>query len=264
MRFQGRVAVVTGAGSGIGRATARRLAHEGALVEAFDIDGEAASHTARSIVESGGQASAHEGDVASTDSIRGFVRSVAETRGRIDVLVNNAAVAAADDLVDIDDDAWDRELDIALGGTFRMTREIVPHLIERGGGAIVNLGSVNGRSAFGQEAYSAAKAGIESLTRSTATRYARHRVRANTVVPGTVRTEAWDERVRADPQVLEKTARWYPLGRVGEPEDIAAAIAFLASDDSSWITGASLLIDGGLLASGFGLMDMVSAPRGDA
>lgn len=261
MRFDERVAAVTGAGSGIGRATAHRLAREGARVAVLDVDGDAAASTAQAIVRQGGHALAQRADVASTHDVRSAIRAVAEEWDRIDVLVNNAAIAVADELTSITDEEWDHEISIALGGAFRLTREVLPGMIERGGGAIVNVGSVNARSAFGQEAYSAAKAGIESLTRSTAVRYAPAGVRANTVVPGTVRTPAWDARIAANPDVLKEAARWYPLGRVGEPEDIASAIAFLASEDASWITGTTLLVDGGLTTSGFGLLEVVSAPR---
>lgn len=261
MRFEGHVVVVTGGGSGIGRATARRLAQEGAHAAILDIDHEAASATAAMITDDGGRADAWRADVSSTADVHAAVAGVVERHGRIDVLVNNAAVASADDIVGIGDEEWDREIAIALGGTFRMTREVLPLMTAHGGGAIVNMSSVNAHAAYAQEAYSAAKAGIESFTRSTAVRYAPAGIRANAVVAGTVRTPAWDSRIAADPHVFEEIAEQYPLRRVGEPGDIAAAISFLASDESAWITGTTLVVDGGLTAAGAGLLEAVAAPR---
>src|SRR5690606_32491434 len=156
MRFGERVAVITGAGSGIGRATAHRLADEGAGVAVLDVDAQSAEATARELRERGARALARTADVASTPDVRRAVADVLAEFGRIDVLVNNAAVAVADELTAIDDEVWDREIAVALGGAFRLTREVLPVMTARGGGAIVNLGSVNARSAYGQEAYSAA------------------------------------------------------------------------------------------------------------
>lgn len=261
MRFAGRTAVVTGGGSGIGRATALRLAQEGARVAVLDVDYDRASTTVQAINEAGGDGRPWQVDVADSEGTRATVAAVTEHWGRLDVLINNAAIAAADEITSITDDAWEREIAIALGGAFRMTREALPIMTSQGGGSIVNLGSVNAHAAYGQEAYSAAKAGIESVTRSTAVRYAPAGIRANTVVAATVRTPAWAERVAANPHVFDEVAQWYPLGRVGEPEDIAAAVTFLASEDAGWITGTTLLVDGGLTAGGAGMLQLVSAPH---
>lgn len=251
MRFRGTVALVTGGGSGIGRRTAERLAAEGAAVSVLDRDGGAARRVADGIAGGGGLAAAAVADVREPDQVDA---AVAETLGRfgaVDVLVNNAAVAEADGLASIDDDAWERELDVALSGSFRCTRAVLPSMLARGSGAIVNVGSVNGLAMYGQEAYSAAKAGVESLTRSIAVRYGPAGIRANTVAPGTVATPAWDARVEANPAVFDELAAWYPLGRVGTPDDVASAVLFLASAEASWITGTTLVVDGGLLAGGY-------------
>jgi meso-butanediol dehydrogenase/(S,S)-butanediol dehydrogenase/diacetyl reductase len=130
---------------------------------------------------------------------------------------------------------------------------VLPGMIERGHGVILNIASVNGLAYFGNEAYSAAKAGMINLTQSIAARYGAHGVRANAIAPGSIRTPIWQERVDAEPEIFDKLVKWYPLGRVGEPEDVARAALFLASDDSDWISGAVLRVDGALMA-GYPLM----------
>ncbi len=174
--------------------------------------------------------------------------------GPVDVLVNNAARATDKDLLDLDDEQWESDVSVALKGSFLCARAVLPDMTARGSGVIINVSSVNALGYFGNEAYSAAKAGVLSLTRSLAVRYGPSGVRANAVVPGTLRTPAWEERRRSDPEIFERVAAWYPLGRVGEPEDVANAALFLASDEASWITGVALPVDGGLLAGNARMM----------
>lgn len=230
--------VVTGAGSGIGAAIAQRFGADGADVLVTDIDPAAAERTAAAIA----RARAAELDV--TD--RAAVRAVLD--GAVDVLVNNAGGAVDVAFEEMSEEAWDRDVDLCLKGTFLCTQAVLPGMVRRGGGVIINVASVNGLAHFGNEAYSAAKAGVLSLTRSVAARYGPHGVRCNAVAPGTIRTATWDERERDRPGVLDRVAGWYPLRRVGTPDDVAAAVAFLASAEAAWITGATLPVDGGLLA----------------
>ncbi|MGW6456417.1 SDR family NAD(P)-dependent oxidoreductase [Streptomyces sp. NPDC055078] len=186
-------------------------------------------------------------DVADRTQIEAAVAHAAETFGTLDVLVNNAFACHEDTplLEDQPDDTWHRDLDISLSGAFRCARAALPHLVASGRGAIVNIGSVNAEADFGNHAYSAAKAGLASLTRTLAGDLAPRGVRVNQINPGTIRTRNWADR----PDLLAALARdAYPLGRVGEPDDIAGAAAFLASSDASWITGITLRVDGGLLA----------------
>lgn len=247
-RFAGTRVIVTGAASGIGRVTAARFAAEGASVAVADRDAEGVARVVSEIEAAGGRALGCLADVAVTEQVNAMAARAAEALGGVDVLVNNAAVCSADGVLETDDEAWDRELSVDLRGVFACTRAVLPGMIERGSGAIVNMTSVNGLAFFGNEAYSAAKAGVVSFTRSVAVRYGRHGVRCNAVAPGTIRTPAWDDRARRDPTVFDRLARVYPLGRVGEPEDVAAAVLFLASADASWITGTVLRVDGGILA----------------
>ncbi|MET7903101.1 SDR family NAD(P)-dependent oxidoreductase [Streptomyces sp. NPDC005336] len=251
-RFQGYAVMLTGAGRGIGEVTARRFAAEGARVLVTDLDGERAAKTAASIRADGGEAESLVCDVAERADAEAAVAHAVRSFSRLDVLVNNAHSCHPDTPLfeDQPDDAWHQDLDITLGGAFRCARAALPHLAAADGrGAIVNVGSVNGEKDFGNHAYSAAKAGLDSLTRTLAGHAAPRGVRVNLVAPGTIRTPGWDGREDA----LRRAASVYPLGRVGEPADIAAAITFLASRDAAWITGVTLPVDGGLLMSNMAL-----------
>jgi meso-butanediol dehydrogenase / (S,S)-butanediol dehydrogenase / diacetyl reductase len=238
-RLDGRTALVTGGGSGIGRAICRRFASEGATVVVADLVRERAEEVAAEI---GGRA------VPADVTVAADVERMAAEAGRVDVLVNNAGGGMADDLLEIDEDEWDADVERNLKSAYLCSKAVLPGMIEQGSGVIVNIVSVNGLAFFANEPYSAAKAGLISLTRSMATRYGRHGVRAVAIAPGTIRTPIWQERVDKEPAIFERLVRWYPLRRVGEPEDVAAAAAFLASDDAGWITGEVLRVDGGLLA----------------
>ncbi|WP_406000339.1 SDR family NAD(P)-dependent oxidoreductase [Streptomyces sp. NBC_00829] len=250
-RFEGYGVLITGAARGIGEATARRLAAEGARVMVTDLDAERAAKTAKDIAG----ADSTGCDVGDRAAVEAAVGHAVERFGALDVLVNNAFSCSPDTplLEDQPDETWGRDLDTTLTGAFRCARAALPHLAASGRGAIVNIGSVNAEQDFGNHAYSAAKAGLASLTRTLAGDAAPRGVRVNQVNPGTVRTPSWAGREAR----LDALARVYPLGRVGEPEDIAAAVAFLASRDAAWITGTTLRVDGGLLAVNTSFADVV-------
>ncbi|HEX5567787.1 MAG TPA: SDR family NAD(P)-dependent oxidoreductase [Streptomyces sp.] len=252
-RFGEHTALVTGAGRGIGAAVCHRLAAEGARVLVTDADGERAERTAEAVREAGGHAEAAVCDVGDPASAEAAVARAVDLFGGLDVLVNNAYAIHPDPprFEDFSEEEWQRDLDITLTGAFRCARAALPRLAAAPGrrGAIVNIGSVNGERDFGGHAYSAAKAGLASLTRTLAGHAAPRGVRVNLVAPGTIATPAWEGREA----VLERVAREYPLGRVGRPDDIAAAVAFLASADAAWITGVTLPVDGGLLVGNLGL-----------
>ena len=253
MRFSERVVVVTGSGSGIGEVMAQRFASEGASVVVCDRIGEKAESVATKIGAAGGSAIATETDVSVGLQVDAMVTRAEQAYGRVNVLVNNAAVADSDGLLVTDEEAWDRELAVVLKSAFLCSKRVLPGMIERRRGAIVNIASVNGISYFGNEPYSAAKAGMINLAQAIAVRYGPYGIRANAIAPGSIRTPIWQERIDREPEVFERIVKWYPLGRVGEPEDVANAALFLASDDAAWITGTVLRVDGGLLA-GNGLM----------
>ncbi|MFI1414165.1 SDR family NAD(P)-dependent oxidoreductase [Streptomyces sp. NPDC020707] len=252
-RFDDHAVLITGAGQGIGEATAHRFAEEGASVLVTDRDKARAERVAAAIRDSGGTAVSYACDVADPAAVDGAVGTAVDTFGRLDVLVNNAYACHPDpgSFEEQEDGPWYEDFEITLHGAYRCIRAALPHLVAAGGrGAIVSIGSVNAERHFGSHAYSAAKAALASLTRTVAVESAPRGVRVNLVEPGTIRTHAWDGRA----EVLERAAGHYPLGRVGEPADIASAVAFLASADASWITGVTLPVDGGLLVSNLGML----------
>lgn len=240
-RLADQVALVFGAGHGIGRAVAHRLLAEGAQVMAADLDADALAQTLQGYDQE--RVLALECDVTNRESVDAAVQAGVAWAGGLDIVAN--VVGKADphpDLAEMTDEVWTAELDVNLTGVMRCIRAALPHLEARGGGAIVSIGSVNGLTAFGSEPYSAAKAGLSSLTRNLAVDLGPRGIRINVIAPGTVRTRVWqgkDERVA-------RMAGLAPLGRIGEPEDVAAALAFLVSDDASWITGVTLPVDGGM------------------
>jgi meso-butanediol dehydrogenase / (S,S)-butanediol dehydrogenase / diacetyl reductase len=255
MRFAGKTVAITGGGGGIGTALVRRFADEGARVRCVDIDPERARASAAG---AGRDAEAVVADVTVAADVG---RALA---GQVDVLVNNALSATSDNLVTVEEEAWRRDLDGTLTSAFLCTRAVLPGMIERGAGAIVNVASVNGLGYYGNEAYSAGKAGLINLTRSVAARYGRHGVRANAVAPGTIRTAVWDERLAREPDLLTRLARWYPLGRIGTPDEVAACVLFLASDEASFVTGATLTVDGGLTSGQVRMADELLVESRDA
>ena len=246
-----RVALVTGGGSGIGRATALLFAREGATVVAADKIGERAEETARLVTEAGGQAIGTRADVSVAADVATMVEAAVGAFGRVDLLVNNAGLSVGDTVLDFDEAAWDLNFDVVLKSVYLCSRAVLPGMVERRRGAICNIGSVNGVFAVGESAYAAAKAGMISLTANMANHFGKDGVRVNCVAPGSIRTPIWSERLAKDPGVFERLADWYPLGRVGEAEDVAQACLFLCSDAASWITGVTLPVDGGLTAGNF-------------
>ncbi len=253
MKLQDKVAFVTGGGSGIGRAICQLFAQEGATIVAADLIPERATETAELVTNAGGVALGLEIDVADAGKVKAAVDQAVDRFGRIDVLVNNAGLSVGDRITDFDEAMWDLNVDVVLKGVYLCSREVIPGMAERHSGVILNIGSINGLMAIGESAYSAAKAGMVNLTQNLAIHYGDDGIRVNLIAPGTIRTPIWDERLKAEPTAFEQLTPWYPLGRVGEPEDVAKAALFLCSDDASWITGAILPVDGGISAGNYRL-----------
>ncbi len=249
-RFQDRTVLITGAAGGLGSAAARRFAVEGARLALLDRDGPAVAQLAERCVAEGWIALALEVDVADEQSVAAAIAAAEAHFGQIDVLFNNAGVGSRDlSIVETPADHWEEVLAINLRGVFLGCKYGVPALMRAGGGAIVNMGSSTGRhdTITGGAAYMASKAAVEALTKSLALQVAPYGIRANTICPGIIQTGlSFRQQERGDAATFfAEFAERIPLGRVGQPEDVAAAVAFLASDQARHITGASLLIDGG-------------------
>lgn len=248
MRLTNRVALVTGSGSGIGQAIAQTFAINEAKVVIADRYLDRAEGVAQVIRNAGGDALALKADVSSQVEVNAMAQAAIAHYGKIDILVNNAGLSVGSDIIEIDEPTWDLNINVVLKSVYLCSKAILPTMIANRQGAIVNISSVNGLTGIGEEAYSAAKAAIINLTQNMAVRYGRYNVRANVICPGTIQTPIWAERVAKEPDVFEKLAKWYPMGRVGQPQDVAHAALFLVSDDASWITGVTLNVDGGLMA----------------
>lgn len=252
MTLNGKPTIVTGAASGIGRATAVRLGRGGATVIVADVDREGGRETVRAIEDHGGTAAFIETDITETADVRSLVDATVEEYGTLDVLVNNAGGSVDDGAPHaVDDDTLDHVLGLNLKGPFVCTREALPALAD-GGGSVVTVSSANAIAGIGLGAYSSAKAGLLGLTRVLAAQYGRHGVRANAVVPGTILTPGSTTAVAKDSSPIHRAwIEQYPIDRLGRPEDVANAVAFLADEETAgWITGVSLPVDGGLTARG--------------
>jgi NAD(P)-dependent dehydrogenase (short-subunit alcohol dehydrogenase family) len=249
-RLTGRAAIVTGGAMGIGGATARRLAEEGARVLIVDIADDGGRQNVDTIRGSGGTAECLACDVSTEAGVQQMVEHAISLWGRLDIVVNNAYALdriGRFDAVRITEEEWDQGMNVGLKAMFRAARFAVPHLRAAGGGAIVNLSSVHGLMAErGQLVYETLKAGVIGLTRQLAVEYGPDGIRVNAVCPGHIVTERIAERWSEHPETLRFFAEQYPLRRTGTPTDIANAIVFLCSEDASFITGQSLVVDGGL------------------
>jgi 2-hydroxycyclohexanecarboxyl-CoA dehydrogenase len=248
MRLDGKIALVTGAGRGIGAAIAEAVAAAGAAVAVCDLDGAAAAKTAAGLTERHGRRAAGlPADIADSVAVHAAVSRAEAELGPIDILVNNAGIDAIERFVDSTEETWDRIIAVNLRGTITVTRAVLDSMIERGGGRIIHIASDAGRvGSSGEVVYSATKGGIIAFGKALAREVARDRITVNSVCPGPTDTALLDQVAAYSQKLRDGLARAIPLRRVGEPADVAAAVVFLASDEAGYITGQTLSVSGGL------------------
>ena len=260
MRLNNKVAIVTGAAGGIGRATALLFSREGAKVVLNDLRGELVQETGKLITEQGGESTVVVGDVANAADVEALAKTAVDRYGRIDILDNNAAIYLSRDFPDLAEEDFERLIDINVKGTYLCCKRVIPEMIKGGGGSIINLGSIVSFIALDgpqnlAPAYVTSKGAVLQLTRALAVRYGRNNIRVNCVCPGFIETDMVEVALAGmsdSPREREEIRRAgeasHALGRFGKPEEVANAILFLASDESSFVTGSPLHVDGGYLA----------------
>ena len=250
-RLESKIAVITGSSSGIGKATAERFAKEGAIVICADINLDGVKKATQEIKDAGGEAYAYYIDVAEEEKVKEFTAEIEKKFGKVDILFNNAGTdTEGGKLHEYPVELWDRLMSVDLRGTFLVSKYVIPLMLENGG-SIINNSSVSGLAAdLDRSGYNAAKGAITNLTRTMAIDYAREGIRVNSIAPGTIETPLLDDLSGAEEgKKFRKAYEWVdPMGRLGKPEEVAGAVLFLASDDSSYVTGDCITVDGGHMA----------------
>ncbi|MGB7293875.1 MAG: SDR family NAD(P)-dependent oxidoreductase [Thermodesulfobacteriota bacterium] len=251
MKLEGKTAIITGAGSGIGRAITLAFAREGARVAIADLNPDLAGETEKTVKDMGGYSLAIQVDVTKWNEVNDMVAEILNTYHTIDILVNNAGITGSQEAMVLHttpEVEWDRVIAVNLKGVFLCSKRVIPEMIKEGGGKIINTASVAGIVAFpGRAAYTASKGGVALLTKSMALDYAKYKINVNAICPGMIETPMTKWRLDV-PELKEQVMGWIPLGRVGIPEDLSGVAVFLASNDSDYITGDLLVVDGGWLA----------------
>lgn len=246
-----RTVIVTGGSKGIGKETARQFTVAGANVAICSRNRDEITSAAEEIdQDTPGKAVGIRCDVTSESDVTRFIESVVNEFGPVDTLVNNVGDSIDDGkLHEIDEQTWDTNLEVNLKGTFLCSREVLPHMIERGGGSLVHISAINAQTGIGYTAYSAAKNALNSFSRVVATQYGNHGIRSNVILPGTISTDSRaDKREAVEDSARDQLQDQYPLGHFGRPEDIATAATYLGSTEAAFVTGTKLVVDGGLSA----------------
>src|SRR5215470_11366167 len=254
MRLKDKVAIITGSASGMGQAAAELFAREGASIVVTDIAIDAGEETARKIRDVGNKAIFIAANAAKENDVKSMVGAAIDAFGHVDVLYNNAGIMPSDDgsVTDITEETWDRIMDVNLKSAFLVSKHTIPHMVKQGKGSIINVASFVAfmGCTVPQDAYTASKGGMLSLTKSFAVQYGRHGIRANAICPGPIETPLLRDLWTSEEERNKRLDR-IPLGRFGTPQDIVNAGIFLASDESSWITGSTFVVDGGITVNYF-------------
>ncbi len=246
-RLENKVALITGSTSGIGRATSKLFAAEGCKVVITGRRKNLGESAVEEIRAEKGEAVYHEADLSYSQAVRDLVRFTVDTYGSIDVLMNNAMFTKEGNALELTEEEWDGVVSAGLKAVFIACQEAIPHMIRKGGGSIINTSSVRGYVAAERDlAYSTLKAGLIHFTRSMAVDFGSHNIRANSVCPGAIMTERREVHIKHDPEHESRESLYYPLKRIGRCDEVAYAALFLASDESSFVTGTSIVVDGGL------------------
>ena len=247
MRLEDKVALITGAASGIGEATAKRFATEGAAVVVADIDEAGGARVVDEIRKVGGRAEFQRADIGEPADVEQMIAYACERLGRIDILHNNAVSMVIGHVGELELEGWRKTLDVSLTGYWYATKCALAPMVAQGGGIVLNTASISGLAGdFKLGVYNAVKAAVLNLTRTTALEYARKGIRCNAICPGPIHTPTFNRAIERKPEVYERVADAIPMGRCGEPEEVANVALFLASDESSYITGEYIVVDGGL------------------
>ncbi len=254
MRLRDKVALITGAGSGMGRLAALTFAREGARIIAADVSATAGEETVAQIAGSGGTAAFIAADVSKEDQVRAVVRRGVERFGRLDVLYNNAGIFPERDgsVVDIDEAVWDHVMAVNLKGIYLCCKHAIPELL-RGGGSIINVASFVALvgCTVPQDAYTASKGGVIALTKSLAVQFGPRRIRTNAIAPGPIETPLLTDWLLNNPEAKQLRLNRIPMGRFGRPDDIVSMALYLASDESTWVNGSIMVVDGGITSNYF-------------
>ncbi|TSA19766.1 MAG: SDR family oxidoreductase, partial [Actinomycetales bacterium] len=244
----GRTIVITGGGRSIGREMVAAAAAAKMKVAILEVNKVNLDKTVAELKSAGGDVTGYVVDLEVKSQIVDAIAKIEKDFGKIEVFVNNAGFHDGEDMLASTLEMWNKTFAINTTAPFLCIQAVLPGMIARNSGSIINIGTVNSKMMIGSDSYTASKAALHAITRTVAVRYGKHNIRCNTIVPGTIATEVWQERIDRNPTIFENLKSWYPLGRVGKPSDITSAVLFLASDQAPWMTGTEFVVDGGLLA----------------